>query len=253
VVSSSAQSPVVFDDIHFTSRPYDAYCAYAQSKAATILFTVAIANRWAVDAITANALNPGGVVTNIQRHLAQATLRSIGALDEHNRPLAVPRGWKTPQQGAATSVLLAASPLVEGVTGRYFEDRNEAVVLTEPGDGTRGVAPTPSIKTTPTASGTKRPGSCTTDPTNHRPLGSDAAMNRSPQCNTPTSANSRCQRKVWAAWDLSEVYGTSDWDSSVTTIRRAIDLGVPGALTLHPGYVTNVAGKVLVYISFRSF
>ena len=115
VVAPSAQSPVVFDDIHFTSRPYDAYCAYAQSKAATILFTVAIAKRWAVDAITANALNPGGVVTNIQRHLAQATLRSIGALDEHNRPLAVPRGWKTPQQGAATSVLLAASPLVEGV------------------------------------------------------------------------------------------------------------------------------------------
>jgi hypothetical protein len=38
-------------------------------------------------------------------------------------------------------VLLAASPLVQGVTGRYFEDCNEAVVLTEPGDGTSGVAP----------------------------------------------------------------------------------------------------------------
>ena len=141
VVSSSAQSPVDFDDIHFTSRPYDAYTAYGQSKTATILFTVAIAKKWAADAITANALHPGGVVTNIQRHLDQATLRSIGALDEHNRPLAAPPGWKTPQQGAATSVLLAASPLVEGVTGRYFEDCNEAVVLTEPGDGTRGVAP----------------------------------------------------------------------------------------------------------------
>jgi len=143
VVSSSAHvmSPVVFDDIHFTSRPYDAYSAYAQPKTATVLFTVAIAKRWAADAITANALNPGGVVTNIQRHLDQATLRSIGAVDEHDRPLAAPPGWKTPQQGAATSVLLAASPLVEGVTGRYFEDCNEAVVVTEPGDGTRGVAP----------------------------------------------------------------------------------------------------------------
>jgi NAD(P)-dependent dehydrogenase (short-subunit alcohol dehydrogenase family) len=143
VVSSSAHvmSPIVFDDIHFTSRPYDAYSAYAQSKTATVLFTVAIAKKWAADAITANALNPGGVVTNIQRHLDQATLRSIGAVDEHDQPLAAPPGWKTPQQGAATSVLLAASSLVQGVTGRYFEDCNEAVVVTEPGDGTRGVAP----------------------------------------------------------------------------------------------------------------
>jgi NAD(P)-dependent dehydrogenase (short-subunit alcohol dehydrogenase family) len=92
VVSSSAQSPVAFDDIHFTSRPYDAHSGYAQSKTATILFTVAIAKRWAADAITANVLNPGGVVTNIQRHLDQATPRSIGALDQHNRPLAAPPG-----------------------------------------------------------------------------------------------------------------------------------------------------------------
>ena len=140
VVSSSAQSPVVFDDIHFTSRPYDAWSAYGQSKTATILFTVAIAKRWAADAITANALHPGGVVTNIQRHFDHATLRLVGALDEHDRLMEVPPGWKTPQQGAATSVLLAASPHVQGVTGRYFEDCNEAVV-TEEGDGTSGVAP----------------------------------------------------------------------------------------------------------------
>jgi len=141
VVSSSAQSPVVFDDIHFISRPYDAWSAYAQSKTATILFTVAIAKKWAADAITANALHPGGVMTNIQRHFDHATLRSVGALDEHDRPMQVPPGWKTPQQGAATSVLLAASPHVHGVTGRYFEDCNEAEV-TEPRDyGGPGVAP----------------------------------------------------------------------------------------------------------------
>jgi NAD(P)-dependent dehydrogenase (short-subunit alcohol dehydrogenase family) len=143
VVSSSAHllSPVVFDDIHFTSRPYDAMLAYAQSKTATVLFTVAIAKKWAADAITANALHPGGVMTNIQRHFDEATLRSVGAVDEHDRPMEVPPGWKTRQQGAATSVLLAASPLVQGVTGRYFDDCNEAVVVTEPGDLSGGVAP----------------------------------------------------------------------------------------------------------------
>ena len=143
MVSSSAHllSPVVFHDIHFTSRPYDAMSAYGQSKTAAVLFTVAIAKKWAADAITANALHPGGVVTNIQRHFDQATLRSVGAVDEHDRLLEVPPGWKSRQQGAATSVLLAASPLVEGVTGRYFDDCNEAVVVTEPGDLSGGVAP----------------------------------------------------------------------------------------------------------------
>jgi NAD(P)-dependent dehydrogenase (short-subunit alcohol dehydrogenase family) len=143
VVSSSAHllSPVVFHDIHFTSRPYDGMSAYAQSKTATILFTVAISKKWAADAITANALHPGGVMTNIQRHFDQATLRSVGAVDEHDCPMVVPPGWKTRQQGAATSVLLAASPLVQGVTGRYFDDCNEAVVVTEPGDLSGGVAP----------------------------------------------------------------------------------------------------------------
>jgi len=143
VVSSSAHllSPVVFDDIQFTSRPYDAMSAYAQSKTAAILFTVALAKKWAADDITANALHPGGVVTNIQRHFDQATLRSVGAVDDHDRLIEVPPGWKSRQQGAATSVLLAASPLVQGVTGRYFDDCNEAVIVSEPGDLSGGVAP----------------------------------------------------------------------------------------------------------------
>ena len=142
-VSSSAhlRSPVVFDDIHFESRPYEAWSAYGQSKTATVLFTVAIAEKWAGDGITANALHPGGIMTNLQRHLDEGQLRFVGAMDEEGRRVEVPAGWKTPQQGAATSVLLAASPLVQGVTGRYFDDCNEAVVVTEPGDGMSGVAP----------------------------------------------------------------------------------------------------------------
>ncbi|QIQ02843.1 SDR family NAD(P)-dependent oxidoreductase [Streptomyces liangshanensis] len=142
VVSSSAHqfSPVLLDDIHFTSRPYEAWSAYGQSKTATILFAVALAKKWAADGITANALHPGGIMTNLQRHLDDAQLRYVGATDEQGRRLDVPPGWKTPEQGAATSVLLAASPLVQGVTGRYFEDANEAVVVTGTNDGRGGVA-----------------------------------------------------------------------------------------------------------------
>ncbi|MCG5440243.1 SDR family NAD(P)-dependent oxidoreductase [Micromonospora foliorum] len=143
VVSSSAhqQSPVVFDDIHFIARPYEAWSAYGQSKTATILFIVALAHRWAADGITANALHPGGIMTNLQRHLDDAQLRWVGAVDEQGNRLEVPPGWKTPQQGAATSVLLAASPEVDGVTGRYFEDANEALVIAERSDGMSGVLP----------------------------------------------------------------------------------------------------------------
>jgi NAD(P)-dependent dehydrogenase (short-subunit alcohol dehydrogenase family) len=136
-VSSSAHqmSPVVFDDIDFAARPYEAWSAYGQSKTATILFAVALAKRWAADGITANALHPGGIMTNLQRHLDEGQLAFVGALDEQGRRLEVPPGWKTPQQGAATTVLLAASPLVQGITGRYFEDVNESSVLTGPGGG----------------------------------------------------------------------------------------------------------------------
>jgi NAD(P)-dependent dehydrogenase (short-subunit alcohol dehydrogenase family) len=135
-VSSSAHlmSPVVFEDIHYTDRPYDPWTAYGQSKTANILFAVGATKRWAADGITVNALMPGGIDTNLQRHLDREQLRSM-------RELAAADGYrmKTPEQGAATSVLLATSPLLEGVGGRYFEDCNEA--LPSRGDTVvRGVA-----------------------------------------------------------------------------------------------------------------
>ncbi|MEU6341624.1 SDR family NAD(P)-dependent oxidoreductase [Streptomyces sp. NPDC046977] len=141
-VSSSAHlmAPVDFDDIHFTHRPYEAWTAYGQSKSAAILFTVALARRWAADGVTANALHPGGIMTNLQRHLSDEQLRFVGATDEAGRKLQVPPGWKTPQQGAATSVLLAASPLVDGVTGRYFEDCRPAAPQPDPAPGRSGIA-----------------------------------------------------------------------------------------------------------------
>jgi hypothetical protein len=59
---------------------------------------------------------PGAIVTNLQRHIGGATRTA-------------PELRKTPEQGAATSVLLATSPLLEGIGGRYFADCNEAVPL----------------------------------------------------------------------------------------------------------------------------
>jgi NAD(P)-dependent dehydrogenase (short-subunit alcohol dehydrogenase family) len=115
VVSSTGHlySPVVFDDLHFRFRPYDPLLAYGQSKTAAILFAVGATARWAGDGITANALNPGAIATNLQRHVGGKLVTPL-------------ERQKTPEQGAATSVLLAASPELEGIGGRYFEDCNEA-------------------------------------------------------------------------------------------------------------------------------
>jgi NAD(P)-dependent dehydrogenase (short-subunit alcohol dehydrogenase family) len=124
-VSSSAhhRSPVVFDDIHFEHRAYEPFLAYGQSKTANVLFGVEATKRWASDGITVNALMPGGIRTNLQRYVPDEEL-------ERMRVAAGVTGtmWKTPEQGAATSILVATSPLLEGVGGRYFEDCNEAEV-----------------------------------------------------------------------------------------------------------------------------
>ncbi|GHO79436.1 oxidoreductase [Ktedonobacter sp. SOSP1-85] len=111
-----------FDDIDFHHRPYDAWVAYGQSKTANILFAVEAARRWASDGIVANALNPGRIAsTNLGRHMKNAPVNPA-----QSGPASTGVSMKNIEQGAATSVLLAASPLVEGVSGRYFEDCNEA-------------------------------------------------------------------------------------------------------------------------------
>jgi NAD(P)-dependent dehydrogenase (short-subunit alcohol dehydrogenase family) len=134
-VSSSAhlRSPVVFDDIHFRARDYEPWAAYGQSKTANVLFAVAAAGRWAGDGITVNALMPGGIRTGLQRYVTDAELDRLRAQAGSELPQ-----WKTPEQGAATSVLVVTSPLLDGVGGRYFEDCNEAEP-NQPGSR-RGVA-----------------------------------------------------------------------------------------------------------------
>ena len=117
-VSSSGNlfSPVAFDDLHFDFRPYDPFVAYGQSKTADVLLAVEATRQWSGEGIYANALNPGVIATNLQKHTG-------GLRTPKERQ-------KSVRQGAATSVLLAASPLLGKVGGRYFEDCNVAPVVT---------------------------------------------------------------------------------------------------------------------------
>jgi NAD(P)-dependent dehydrogenase (short-subunit alcohol dehydrogenase family) len=119
------RSPVIFDDLNFSSRPYDPWLAYGQSKTANVLFAVEATRRWAGNGITANAVHPGAIAaTNLSRHMDPAELKRLRTSG--------PYQYKTPEQGAATSVLVATSPQLEGIGGRYFEDCNQAEVV-DPG------------------------------------------------------------------------------------------------------------------------
>ena len=129
--------PVVFDDLHYRFRPYDQWTSYGQSKSAIVLFAVAAAQRWAGDGIAINALMPGNIAsTALARHMGPDDLANFGKETDLTLPPV-----KTIEQGAATSVLLAASPEVEGVTGRYYEDCAEAPVIHEREGHAGGVAP----------------------------------------------------------------------------------------------------------------
>jgi NAD(P)-dependent dehydrogenase (short-subunit alcohol dehydrogenase family) len=114
-------SPVVFEDIDFERRDYDPSLAYAQSKTANVLFAVAATERWAGDGILANAVHPGAIAdSNLSRYYDPAVLDDLRSSGRYT--------YKTLQQGAATSVFVGTSPLLEGIGGRYFENSQQAVV-----------------------------------------------------------------------------------------------------------------------------
>src|SRR6202012_5805304 len=102
-----------------------------------VLFAVGAAQRWADDGIAVNAVMPGNVAsTALARHMGADDLANFGETTD----LALPQ-VKTVGRGGASSVLMAASPDVEGVPGRYYEDCAEAALVAERGTHTGGVAP----------------------------------------------------------------------------------------------------------------
>jgi len=113
-VSSIAQAEgfIDLDDLQ-ANKKYHIMRAYGQSKLANVLFTYALAQRLEGTGVTVNCLHPGTVVTNIWSRPLPGFLKPLGTT------LAKPFGI-TAEEGAQTSLYLASSPEVEGVTGKYF-------------------------------------------------------------------------------------------------------------------------------------
>ena len=125
-VSSSGHrySDVDLDDPNFERAPYDPMIAYGRSKTANILFAVEFDRRHRARGVRATALHPGGILTELDRHMQpgelQATVDRINAeLTAEGRP---PFQFKTIPQGAATSVWAACVASAEEVGARYCED-----------------------------------------------------------------------------------------------------------------------------------
>lgn len=111
--------PVDFDDPNFQHRAYDPWASYGQSKTANVLFSVGIEQRYAIMGIHAYAVHPGGIETNLGRHMTQEMRDALMArITTRDTSFA----WKTIPQGAATSCWAVTAPELEGKGGVYCED-----------------------------------------------------------------------------------------------------------------------------------
>lgn len=116
-------SPIRWDDLMFEKDDYNKWVAYGQAKTANSLFAVELDALGQADGVRAFAVHPGGIMTPLQRHLPKEEMIAMGWIDEAGTVNAI---FKSPEQGAATSVWAATSPALNGHGGVYCEDCNIA-------------------------------------------------------------------------------------------------------------------------------
>jgi NAD(P)-dependent dehydrogenase (short-subunit alcohol dehydrogenase family) len=139
---------VDLEDPNFERTPYDPFVAYGRSKTANILFAVAFDQRHRARGIRAAAVHPGGIHTELGRHLDPSHAQTM--VEQINKQLAAdgkpPYQWKTLPQGAATSVWTAVVASPEEVGGRYCENCHvgrvvaDNVAISVVSEGVRGYA-----------------------------------------------------------------------------------------------------------------
>jgi NAD(P)-dependent dehydrogenase (short-subunit alcohol dehydrogenase family) len=123
-----ARNGLDLDDVNFERRDYDKWTAYAQAKSANALFALYLDQIGAPLGIRAFSLHPGGIATPLQRHL---TMEEQVAMGWYGKDGKVNDIFKTTQQGAATSVWCATSPMLAGKGGVYCEDCDIAPMWAE--------------------------------------------------------------------------------------------------------------------------
>ncbi|WP_055565782.1 SDR family NAD(P)-dependent oxidoreductase [Streptomyces atriruber] len=111
-------SDIRWTDLHFRTG-YDRWLAYAQSKTANALFALHLNHLGADHGLRAFAVHPGSILTPLQRHIPREEWLAQGWVTPDGTPAV---GFKSPEQGAATAVWAATSPLLDGRGGAYCQD-----------------------------------------------------------------------------------------------------------------------------------
>jgi NAD(P)-dependent dehydrogenase (short-subunit alcohol dehydrogenase family) len=149
-VSSSGHryANVDLDDPNFERTSYEPFVAYGRSKTANILFAVAFDERHRERGVRAAAVHPGGIQTELGRHLDPTRIQAI--IEQLNNQLAAegeaPFQWKTIPQGAATSVWAGVVAPADAVGGKYCENCHvgrvvpDDVSISAISEGVRGYA-----------------------------------------------------------------------------------------------------------------
>jgi NAD(P)-dependent dehydrogenase (short-subunit alcohol dehydrogenase family) len=131
-----AYGGVDLEDPGFERRPYDKWRAYGQSKTANALFALALDARGEAHRVRAFSLHPGAIHTELARSLSEEELQAL-----LSSPRIAGTTFKTPEQGAATSVWCATSAQLDGMGGVYCEDVDIAEAVSADSQATSGVRP----------------------------------------------------------------------------------------------------------------
>jgi NAD(P)-dependent dehydrogenase (short-subunit alcohol dehydrogenase family) len=132
---------VDFSDLHFKTRVFEKNLAYGQSKSAVALFALQLDKLGQKYGIRAFSVHPGAIMTELGRNMSEADMASWGIVRGADGKLIVPPGFKTLEQGAATSIWCSTSPLLEGMGGVYCEDCDIAQAVPADYAGMNGVRP----------------------------------------------------------------------------------------------------------------
>ncbi|RXF70837.1 SDR family NAD(P)-dependent oxidoreductase [Hansschlegelia zhihuaiae] len=140
-------SDVDLDDPNFERTPYEEFVAYGRSKTANILFAVEFDRRHKERRIRATAVHPGGIRTELSRHMTEEALTALIDGINASKPEGAPDfAFKSIPQGAATSVWAGIVASADEVGGRYCEDCHVAEITQGEGlrEGVRSYALDPA-------------------------------------------------------------------------------------------------------------
>jgi NAD(P)-dependent dehydrogenase (short-subunit alcohol dehydrogenase family) len=112
-------SPPDLEDPNFERTEYNKWLSYGRAKSANSLFAIGLDQRGAPHNVRAFAVHPGGIMTDLQRYMPEEEKRAMGWIDADGK---VDERFKTPSQGAATSVWCATNAQLDGQGGVYCED-----------------------------------------------------------------------------------------------------------------------------------